>query len=64
MLLLLFASLQAAAQKYSFGKAMKGYTQVLPSTRYTAEKGYGFDFSTGPTSTPFYFSVKLPPGKL
>jgi lysophospholipase L1-like esterase len=29
------------------GKVKKGYIQVLPDTKYSPEKGYGFDFSSG-----------------
>ena len=38
--------------KFDFGsgKVAKGYTQVLPSTKYTADKGYGFEFSSNLTS--------------
>lgn len=40
-----------AAFKFDFGpgKAAAGYTQVLPETNYTTERGFGFDFGSKPT---------------
>lgn len=69
---LLFAVLLCNAQKFHFGggKVKPGYIQVLPATNYSAERGYGFEFSSDLISAndyitsnkPFYFSVKLPEG--
>lgn len=62
---------RSTVSKYSFGeKTRNGYTQVLASTNYTTEKGFGFDLGTKVNTTadfvssnkPFYFSVKLPEG--
>ncbi|MES2882757.1 MAG: rhamnogalacturonan acetylesterase [Bacteroidota bacterium] len=40
----------AYSQSYRFdfgpGKVEKGFTQILPGTLYSAEKGYGFEFSS------------------
>lgn len=46
---------------------MPGYLPVLPSTLFTPQLGYGFDFGSSARapvtgSGPFYFSVKLPEG--
>lgn len=45
------------AQNYKFdfgaGKLQLGYTQVLPGTKYTAETGYGFEFSLNLTSKEY-----------
>ncbi|MEI6945852.1 rhamnogalacturonan acetylesterase [Paraflavisolibacter sp. H34] len=40
------------AFKFDFGpgKVQPGYTQVLPSTTYTADKGYGFDYASPVTA--------------
>jgi hypothetical protein len=66
--------------KFSFGGGSlePGYTQVLPDTSYTKERGYGFESSgkilgmyrsgIGPHchyctgDRPFYFSAALPEG--
>jgi lysophospholipase L1-like esterase len=42
---------QGAAWKFDFGpgKTADGYTKVLPSTLYTPELGYGFDFGSAVT---------------
>jgi lysophospholipase L1-like esterase len=39
-----------------------GYTEIMPSTVYTDQLGYGFDFGTRASSPPFYFSVRVPEG--
>ncbi len=43
------ASVPVHSQSYKFdfgsGKVQEGYTQVLPTTEYSAETGYGFEFS-------------------
>ena len=45
------------------GRSLPGYLPVLPSTVYTPQLGYGFDFGSKVIgSVPFYFSVKLPEG--
>jgi lysophospholipase L1-like esterase len=47
---------QAPAQKVSLkfdfgpGKVQDGYTQVLPDTNFTPERGYGFDLNTKPSA--------------
>ncbi|MBV9923408.1 MAG: rhamnogalacturonan acetylesterase [Acidobacteria bacterium] len=69
-----------AALKFDFGpgKVKEGYRQVLPTTLYTKELGYGFEPGAQVTcldrggdalrgdfctsSAPFYFSVALPEG--
>src|SRR5208283_3995783 len=51
--------------KYAFvpGKSESGYTQVLPDTIYTKERGFGFDLDSKVVdSRPFFFSVALPEG--
>ncbi|WP_207534929.1 rhamnogalacturonan acetylesterase [Desertivirga arenae] len=68
------------SRKFDFGpgELKKGYTQVLPETTYSKEKGYGFlpgSSLTGmahgkdalkndfiTSNQPFYFSVDLPEG--
>ncbi|MEO6549575.1 MAG: rhamnogalacturonan acetylesterase [Ferruginibacter sp.] len=72
----------ALAQEYKFdfggGKTAAGYTQITTATKFTSDKGYGFE--NGPVLTsvdhggnaltgdyitsiqPFYFSVKIPEG--
>lgn len=56
------------ALRYTFkpnGKKIKGYTEVSSSDRYSAEKGYGYDFVASPegdSNKPYYFSVKVPDG--
>ncbi|MGC9973003.1 MAG: rhamnogalacturonan acetylesterase [Bryobacteraceae bacterium] len=53
------------------GKVAKGYTQVLASTTYTKELGYGFDLGSKvycagagscTSDKPFFFSIALPEG--
>jgi lysophospholipase L1-like esterase len=53
------------------GKVAKGYTQVLATTTYTNELGYGFDLGSKvhcagagscTSDQPFFFSVALPEG--
>lgn len=39
-----------------------GFTEIMPSTVYTDQIGYGFDFGTTASSPPFYFSVRVPEG--
>lgn len=50
-------SLCCAQPSYRFdfgaGKVKPGYTQVLPGTRYSAERGYGFEFSSGLSSQSY-----------
>ncbi len=71
---------QSTSFKFDFGsgKAATGYTQVTPESKFSYEKGFGFDQGsvvesvdrggnalTGDyitSSKPFYFSVKLPEG--
>jgi lysophospholipase L1-like esterase len=57
------AQTPATSFKFDFGsgKPAPGYIQILPTTMYTDELGYGFEpgfISTG--KPPFYFSVKAP----
>src|SRR5690349_3334345 len=80
---LLCAAANVRAQvplKFDFGpgKVREGYKQVLPTTLYTKELGYGFEPGAQVTcvdhggdalrgdsctsSAPFYFSVALPEG--
>jgi lysophospholipase L1-like esterase len=65
------SSNNSAVQKFSFGtKARRGYTQVLSTSQYTPERGFGIDINTHVTDNnnfasgtkPFYFSVKVPEG--
>jgi len=65
------SSNNAGIQKFSFGtKARSGYTQVLSSSQYSADKGFGIDVNTHVTENvdfvtsdkSFYFSVKIPEG--
>lgn len=69
--LMLFHAPTASAQTWSFdftGKPSRGSTavNVSVSDRYTAERGYGFDFTPSPSridaAEPFYFSVTVPDG--
>lgn len=58
LLPLCMASMLCKAQtsfKFDFGpgKVQKGYVQVLPETNYSAEKGYGFEFSSALTSNAY-----------
>src|SRR4051794_22068214 len=48
MLLIGWNLVNAQSFKFDFGpgKTEWGYTQVLPETTYSAEKGYGFEFSS------------------
>jgi lysophospholipase L1-like esterase len=48
----LFAAQEKTAFKFDFGsgKVEPGYIQVLPSTVYTKELGYGFDFGSTATA--------------
>ncbi|TRW23866.1 rhamnogalacturonan acetylesterase [Flavobacterium zepuense] len=80
LLFSLFTEAQQTSFKFDFGsgKVEKGYTQVMPETKYTSQTGYGFDFDSKIKSVendssalkgdyitgkgPFYFSVKLPEG--
>src|SRR5689334_14468466 len=54
----------ATAQTTSFhfdfgaGKAAPGFTRILPATAYNAERGYGFEHTSG--KPPLYFSVRVP----
>lgn len=59
------------SMKFSFGtKSKTGYTQVLSTSQYSGEKGFGIDINTHITDRtdfatsdkPFYFSVKVPEG--
>lgn len=47
-LLLAIASGAQTKLKFDFGRGtvQKGYTQVLPETMYSVDKGYGFEFSS------------------
>ncbi|MFT4155451.1 rhamnogalacturonan acetylesterase [Parafilimonas sp.] len=47
-LLHVFCFPQQTSYKFDFGggKVEKGYTQVLPTTLYNAQRGYGFEFSS------------------
>lgn len=69
-----------SSYKFDFGSgaAAPGYTQVLPTMAYDAERGFGFDSGPGLTASdrggdplkgdiissdqPFFFSVALPEG--
>lgn len=62
---------RSQVMKYSFGtKTKSGYTQVLATSMYTPENGFGIDVGTKVTNQmefatsdkPFYFSVKIPEG--
>ncbi len=48
---------QSAQTSYKFdfgsGKVQAGYTQVLPSTVYTAQSGFGFDFNSNTTAKAY-----------
>ena len=68
-----FAATPKTNFKFSFGSASPagGVTQILPTTAYTKELGYGFESGTVPVavgdhalgaSAPFYFSVAEPEG--
>ena len=61
---LLLSCADAQAQKFSLDNATAraGYTQVSSNTTYSDKLGYGFDLDTSPSSSPFYFSVRLPEG--
>lgn len=52
------AAAQMEEEGYYFdfgsGKVQKGYTQILPETRYTTERGYGIDFGSGVTSKGYH----------
>lgn len=50
--MLFFANAQVSSYKFDFGsgKVAKGYTQVLPTTIYSKETGYGFDFGSSVTA--------------
>ncbi len=50
----------AGAQQFDFGSApaSPGHVKVSPSTRYSAELGYGFEGAAD--QSPFYFSIKVP----
>lgn len=64
------SALSAVAQTYKFdftdGKKVKnGYVKIDNATRYSDEKGYGYDFVTPmevKSDTPFFFSVAVPDG--
>ncbi|MEO6328286.1 MAG: SGNH/GDSL hydrolase family protein [Ginsengibacter sp.] len=51
------ASALCRAQSFKFdfgpGKVQKGYINVLPETAYTAENGYGFEFSSNLIGTSY-----------
>lgn len=56
--LLALTSLALTAQRpmkfdFGHGKVKKGYVQVKPDTRYTPERGYGFDYGTRPASEAY-----------
>src|ERR1051326_3302417 len=56
--LLLFSFFISNSQtnfKFDFGsgKVQPGYLQVLPETKYSLEKGYGFEFSSNLTSQSY-----------
>ena len=71
---------QTTSYKFDFGsgKVASGYIQITPETKFTYQKGYGFDQNSSVESVnhgsdpltgdfitskkPFYFSVKLPDG--
>ena len=68
-----FAATPKTNFKFSFGPAAPaaGATQILPTTAYTKELGYGFESGTVPVAVgdhalganaPFYFSVAEPEG--
>lgn len=68
-----FAATPKTNFKFSFGSAAPadGVTQILPTTAYTKELGYGFESGTVPVAVgdhalganaPFYFSVAEPEG--
>lgn len=60
----------ASSRRFTFGADRPGFTEVLPATAYTSERGYGFE--PGPSVTaeggavtgdkPFLFSIALPDG--
>ena len=68
LIVVLTVALAADAQTFDFTgcrKIEKGVIAVDPDMRYSAEKGYGYDFVESPTkgvSAPFYFSVAVPDG--
>ena len=84
LLSLVFIAVSANTQQSSFkfdfgsGKAVPGYIQVTPETKFSYQRGYGFDQGSVVESVdrggnalagdyitsnkPFYFSVKLPEG--
>lgn len=53
----LLAGCVCRAQNFKFdfgsGKVAPGYTQILPDTKYTPERGYGFEFSTNLTTQSY-----------
>lgn len=58
IMLLVFATTLCKAQtkfKFDFGtgKVQKGYTQVLPETKYSPAQGYGFEFSGALTAQSY-----------
>lgn len=59
MLLAAFYAVNAKAQTTSYkfdfgsGKVQSGYTQVLPSTTYNSQTGYGFDYGSSVFSKSF-----------
>src|SRR5215212_5851702 len=57
LIFLLLISRLSYAQSFKFdfgpGKVQKGYVQILPETRYSAEKGYGFEFAPALTGTTY-----------
>jgi Lysophospholipase L1 and related esterases len=68
-IVLLMSSFCAAQKKqfkfdFTSEKAPKGYIKIDPSSRYTNEKGYGYDLqpSSAGENKPFYFSVQVPDG--
>ena len=70
MLIGLLAASGLNAQTYHFDfstdrKTAAATIRVLPSDRYSEEKGYGYDLQPSPEKqgqAPFFFSVKVPDG--
>lgn len=57
---------QSSRDTYHFdfeGAAPPGYTEVIPGTPFTVERGYGFEESSSLISgQPFFFSARVPEG--
>ena len=68
LFIILTVTLAAHAQTFDFTgnrKLEEGVIAVTPDMRYTAERGYGYDFVDAPEKggkAPFFFSVAVPDG--